>query len=105
MIDWTNTDGFKDLSLLPSDLECPLLEKNMSEGKPLGPLLHFTGLLPFIMKNYKKITDYPLQKNTENSPKHRGRMHSHVPINVKTNSANREGKINVPQSYTLQTLT
>ncbi len=45
------------------------------------------------------------RKNSENTPKHRGHMHSHVPINSETNSANREGKINVPQSYTLQTLT
>jgi hypothetical protein len=51
MIDWKNNDGFKDLPLLPSDLKCPLLENNMGEGKPLGPLLHFTGLLPFIKKN------------------------------------------------------
>jgi hypothetical protein len=45
MIDWSNTDGFKDLHLLPSNFEHPLLENNMGEGKPLGPLLHFTGLL------------------------------------------------------------
>jgi hypothetical protein len=57
MIDWTNTDGFKDLPLLPSNLECPLLENNMGEGKPLGPLLHLIGLLPFIMKNYQNFTD------------------------------------------------
>jgi hypothetical protein len=74
-------------------------------GKPLGPLLHFTVMLPFIMKNFRNFTDCPLRKNTENTPKHHGHMHSHVPINVETNSANREGKINVPQSYTLQTLT
>jgi hypothetical protein len=54
MIDWTNTDGFKDLPLLPSNFEYSLLVHNLGEGKPLGPLLHFTGLLPFIMKSYKK---------------------------------------------------
>jgi hypothetical protein len=52
MIDWKNTDGFEDLPVLQSDFEYPLLENNMGEGKPLGPLFHFTGLLPFIMKNY-----------------------------------------------------
>jgi hypothetical protein len=61
MIDWTNTDGFKDLPLLPSDFEYPLLENNMGEGKPLGLLLHFTGLLLFIMKNYQKFPDCPLR--------------------------------------------
>ncbi len=61
MIDWTNTDGFKDLPLLPSNFEYPLLGNNMGERKPLGPLLHFTGLLPFIMKNYQNFPDCLLQ--------------------------------------------
>jgi hypothetical protein len=61
MIDWTNTDGFKDLPLVPSDLKCPLLENNMGEGKPLGLLLHFTDLLLFIIKNHQKFPDCPLQ--------------------------------------------
>jgi hypothetical protein len=59
IIDWTNTRGFEDLPLLPSNFEYPLLENNMGEGKPLGPLLHFTGLLSFIMKNYQKFPDCP----------------------------------------------
>jgi hypothetical protein len=68
MIDWTNTDGFKDLPLLPSDLECSLLENNMGEGKPLGPLLHFTGLLPFIMKNCQNFPNCWLQKQYREYP-------------------------------------
>jgi hypothetical protein len=46
-----------------------------------------------------------LQDKYRESTKHRGHMHSHVPTNVENNSANREGRINVPQSYTLQTQT
>jgi hypothetical protein len=68
MIDWTNTDGFKDLPLLPLNLECPLLENNMGEGKPLGPLLHFTDLIPFIMKHYQNFPDYLLQKKNREYP-------------------------------------
>jgi hypothetical protein len=68
MIDWTNIDGFKDLPLLPSNLKCPLLENNMGEGKPLCLLLHFTGLLPFIMKNYPKFPDCPLQNKYREHP-------------------------------------
>jgi hypothetical protein len=104
MIDYSNTDGFKDLPSLPSGLECPLLENNMGEGSPLCPWLHFAGLLPFIMKTIKISQIVCCRKNTENIPKHRGHMYSHVLINVKTNSASREGKINVLQSYMLQTL-
>jgi hypothetical protein len=68
MIDWTKTDGFKDLPLLPSDFEYPPLENNMGKGKPLGPLLPFTGLLPFIMKNYQKFPDCPLQNKYREYP-------------------------------------
>jgi hypothetical protein len=70
MIDWTNTDGFKDLPLLPFNFEYPLLEINMVEAKPLalGSLLHFTGLLPFILKNYQKFLDCPLQDKYREYP-------------------------------------
>ncbi len=68
MINWTNSVGFKDLPLLPLDLECPLLENNTGEGKPFGQLLHFTGLLPIIMKNYQNFTDCPLQKKYREYP-------------------------------------
>jgi hypothetical protein len=68
MIDWTKTDGFKDLALLPSNLECPLPENNMGEGKPLGWLLHFTGLLPFVMIFFQNFTDCPLQKKYREYP-------------------------------------
>jgi hypothetical protein len=68
MIDWTKTDGFKDLPLLPSNFEYPLLENNMGEEKPLGPLLHFTGLLPFIMKNYHFFSDCLLKNKYREYP-------------------------------------
>jgi hypothetical protein len=68
MIDWTNTDGFKDLPLLPSNFEYPLLENNMGEGKQSGLLLHFTSLLPFIMNNYQKFPDCPLQNKYREYP-------------------------------------
>jgi hypothetical protein len=68
MIDWTNTDGFKDLPLLPSNFEYPLLENNMGEGKSLGLLLHFTDLLPFIMKFYPKFPDCPLRNKYREYP-------------------------------------
>jgi hypothetical protein len=47
-IDWSITDGFEDMPLLPSD----------------------------------------------NTLQHSGHMHSHVPINAKTNTVRREGRIN-----------
>jgi hypothetical protein len=40
----------------------------MGEGKPLGPLLHFSGLLPFIMKNYQKFPDCPLRNKYREYP-------------------------------------
>jgi hypothetical protein len=55
MIDWMNTDGFKDLPLLPSTFEYPLLENNMGEGKPLSLLLHITGA-SFYHEKLSKIT-------------------------------------------------
>jgi hypothetical protein len=68
MIYWTNTDGFKDLPLFPSNFKCQLLENNMGEGKPLGPLLHFTCLLPLIMKNYQKFPDCQLRNKYREYP-------------------------------------
>ncbi len=68
MIDWTDTDGFKDLPYLPLDFEYPLLENNLGKGNQLGLLLHFTGLLPFIMKNYHKFPDCPLRDKYREYP-------------------------------------
>jgi hypothetical protein len=68
IIDWTNTDGLKDLPLLSSDFEYPLLENNIGEGKPLGLLLHITSLLPFIMKNNQKCPDCPLRNKYREHP-------------------------------------
>jgi hypothetical protein len=68
MIDWTNTDRIEDLPLLSSDLKCQLLVSNMGEGKSLGPLLHFTGLLSLIMKNYQKFPDCQLQNKYRENP-------------------------------------
>jgi hypothetical protein len=68
MIDWSNTDGFKDLPLLPSNFEYPLLENNMGEGKPLGPLLHFTSLFPFILKIMQNTQIVRCGTNTLNTP-------------------------------------
>ncbi len=49
-------------------------------------------------------TIVPCDKNTENTLQHPGHMHSHVPINAKTNIVRREGRINPLQSYTFQNL-
>jgi hypothetical protein len=68
MNDWKNTDDCKELPLLPSNFEYPLLENNMAQEKPLGPLLHFTGLPPFIMKNYSKFPDCPLRNKYREYP-------------------------------------
>jgi hypothetical protein len=77
----------------------------MGEGKPLGPLLHFTSLLPFIMKNYHTFPDSLLRKKYRGYPQALWPCAFSCFSNVKANSANREGKINVPQSYKLQALT
>jgi len=49
-------------------------------------------------------TIVPCNKNTENTLQHPVHMHSHVPINAKTNTVRREERINALQSYTLQNL-
>jgi hypothetical protein len=105
IIDWTNTDGFKDLQLLPSDFEYPLLENNMGEGKPLGPLLHFTGLLPFIMKIYQKLPDCPLWNKYREYPQ-ASWPHAISCSNNCQNQFSQQGREDIcSQSYMLQTLT
>ncbi len=68
MTNWTNTDGLKDLPIIPSDFEYPPLENNMGEGEPLGPLLHSTGLLPIVLKIYPKFPDCPLRNKYREYP-------------------------------------
>jgi hypothetical protein len=60
-VDWSITNGFKDVPLLPSDDNFQALENAIGHGKPLGPLLHFVGLLPYIM-NSKTQKDFCLQQ-------------------------------------------
>jgi hypothetical protein len=59
-VDWNMTDRFDDVPLLPSENNFQALESVIGHGKPLGPLLHFLGLLPYIM-NSKTQNDCPLQ--------------------------------------------
>jgi hypothetical protein len=49
--DWSITGGFNDVPLLPSDSNFQALEDTISHRKPLDPLLHFLGLLPYIMNS------------------------------------------------------
>jgi hypothetical protein len=58
-VDWNKTDGFNDVTLLPSIIDFQALENAIGEGKPLGPGLRFLGLLPYIM-NSKTQNDCPL---------------------------------------------
>jgi hypothetical protein len=60
-IDWSITDGFDDVPLLPSDNYFQALENVIGHGKPLGLLLHFLDLLPYIM-NSKTQNNCPLQQ-------------------------------------------
>jgi hypothetical protein len=54
MIDWQNTNGLSNLPLVPDGLDYDILRDNIGEGKILGPLFHYLGLLPYIMKNSHK---------------------------------------------------
>jgi hypothetical protein len=58
-VDWSITDGFDDVPLLPPNNNFQALENMIGHGKPLGPLLHFLGLLPYIM-NSKTQNNCPL---------------------------------------------
>jgi hypothetical protein len=66
-VDWSITDGFDDVPSLPSDNNFQALENTISHGKPLGPLLHFSGLLPYVM-NSKTQKDCPLQQKYQEYP-------------------------------------
>jgi hypothetical protein len=66
-VDWSITDGFDHLPLLASDNNFQALENVIGQGKPLGPLLHFSGLLPYIM-NSKTQNNCPLQQKYREYP-------------------------------------
>ncbi len=102
-VDWSITEGFENVLLLPSSPYFQALENIIRNKKALGLLLYFSGLLPYIM-NSQTQQDCPLQKNTEITLQHPEHMHSHVQINAKTNTVRREGRINALQFYTLQNL-
>jgi hypothetical protein len=66
-VDWSITDGFDDVPLLPSNKNFQALENLIGPEKPFDPLLHFLGLLPYIMKSQtqndcslrRKYREYP----------------------------------------------
>jgi hypothetical protein len=66
-VDWSITDGFDNVPLLPSDNIFQVLEDLISHKKPLGPLLHFLGLLPYIM-NSRTQNNCPLQQKYREYP-------------------------------------
>ncbi len=59
-VDWSITDGFDHVPLLPSNNIFQVLEDLIGHKKPLGLLLHFSGLLPYIM-NSRTPNNCPLQ--------------------------------------------
>ncbi len=64
---WSITDGFDHVPLLPSDNIFQVLKDLISHKKPLGPLLHFSGILPFIM-NSRTQNNCPLQQKYREYP-------------------------------------
>ena len=54
MIDWKITDGFSNLPLVTNDLDLDIPKDNIGEGKLLGLLFHYSGLLTYIMKKSHK---------------------------------------------------
>ncbi len=66
-VDWSITDRFDDVPLLPSNNNFQALENVIGHRKPLGPLLHFLGLLPCIM-NSKTQNNCPLQQKYREYP-------------------------------------
>jgi hypothetical protein len=105
MIDWKNANGFSNLPLVTNDLDYDIPKDNIGEWKLLGPLFHYAGLLPYIMKNSHKYPTCALRdKYKQYPPAHPGHMHSHVPMNVETYIAKREGRINVLILCILQNL-
>jgi hypothetical protein len=66
-VDWSITDGFDHVPLLPSNKIFQALENAIGPEKPLGPLLHFLGLLPYIM-NFKTQNKCPLQQKYREYP-------------------------------------
>jgi hypothetical protein len=66
-VDWSITDGFNDVPLLPSKNYFQALEDTIGDRKPLGPLLHFSGLFPNIM-NSKTQKDCCLRQKYREYP-------------------------------------
>jgi hypothetical protein len=66
-VDWSTSDGFDYVPLLPSDKIFQALENTIGHGKQLSLLLHFSGLLPYIM-NSKTQNDCPLQQKYREHP-------------------------------------
>jgi hypothetical protein len=66
-VDWSITKEFKNVPLLPSGPYFQALENLIRNKKALGPLLHFSGILPYIM-NSQTQQDCPLQKKYREYP-------------------------------------
>ncbi len=66
-VDWSITDGFDHVPLLSSDNIFQVLEDLIGHEKRLGPLLHFWGLLPYIM-NSRTQNDCPLEQKYREYP-------------------------------------
>jgi hypothetical protein len=47
---WSITEGFENVSLLPSNPNFQSLESAVGNRKSLGPLFHFSGFLSYLMK-------------------------------------------------------
>ncbi len=56
------------MPLLPSDNYFQALDSTIGHGKPLGPLLHFLGLLPYIMNSKTQSNCHLQQKYREYPP-------------------------------------
>jgi hypothetical protein len=67
-VDWSITDRFDHVPLLPSDNNFQALENAIGHGKPLGPLLHFSGLLPYIVNSKTENNCLLQQKYREYPP-------------------------------------
>jgi hypothetical protein len=68
MIDWTNTDGFKDLPLLPSNLKCQLPENNMGERETVGSVASLYRSASFYHKKLSKIPRLSIAEQIQRIP-------------------------------------
>ena len=68
-VDWQNATNFENLPSVPDDLaQCEVLRDNIGQGKVLGPLFHYSGFLPYIMKNFDMFPDCNLRKKYKEYP-------------------------------------